>query len=52
MKYWIRRTLDEQETLRAKTEEELEIQLKKYYQNALKQVMKRYALTYEKVYKC
>lgn len=48
MKYWIRRTLDEQEKLRAKTEEELEIQLKKYYQNALKQVMKRYALTYEK----
>lgn len=35
MKYWIRRTLDEQEKLRAKTEEELEIQLKKYYQNAL-----------------
>ena len=35
MKYWIRRTLDEQEKLRAKTEEELEIQLKKYYQNRL-----------------
>lgn len=46
MKYWIRRTLDEQEKLRTKEEYQLQLQLKKYYQNALRQTINSYKATY------
>lgn len=48
MKYWQKRILDEQNKLRNQTEKELELQLLKYYQSALKHAMNSYTQTYNK----
>ena len=48
MQYWTKRILDEQEKLRGHSEKQLELQLKKYYQRALKQAMFYYESTFAK----
>ena len=48
MQYWTKRIFDEQEKLRGNSEKQLELQLKKYYQRALKQAMFYYESTFAK----
>ena len=48
MQYWIKRTFDEQNKLRTYNEYQLNKQLKKYYQNALKLAINSYIATYTK----
>lgn len=48
MQYWIKRTLDEQNKLRNYNEYQVQMQLRKYYQQALKHAMNSYTATYNK----